>query len=210
MTDVNYGKDYYTQQNYVDYLGRGEKYVKLAGEINNLLKSLDLNKTPMLDYGCAVGFLIEGLIKQGYSVEDIFGYDISDYAHATCLEKGLRMLTTKDPINNRKFGVTFLLDVLEHMEPFQVCYLLENLKTDTIVFRIPVPAEEFGDYVLECSRLDKTHVIRWTKETWTQFFEDYGYKILRLNLNTIYDSTGVFCGIALKMNEEKKHVNSYG
>ena len=65
---------------------------------------------------------------------------------------------------------------------------------------MPVCANEGEDYVLNVSRVDPTHVIRWTKNQWRKLFENLGYFPLDLNLSTIYNSPGVYTGIAIRTN----------
>jgi len=52
--------------------------------------------------------------------------------------------------------------------------------------------------VLECSRVDPTHVVRWTKAMWREFFRTFGLLNVELNLSTIYNSEGVYSGLALR------------
>ncbi len=92
----------------------------------------------------------------------------------------------------------FGLDVFEHMNFEDLEAFFKNIKTRAIVFRIPVCANYGEDYVLECSRVDPTHVIRWTKSMWTEFFRTFGFISVELNLATIYNSEGVYSGLALR------------
>ena len=63
-------KKYFQTINYTNYLERSKKYVKHAEDIIQLLESISLTtkKSRILDYGCAVGFLIEGLNEKGYKI----------------------------------------------------------------------------------------------------------------------------------------------
>ena len=107
-----YNKDYYKSVNYVSYLNRKPKYVKHVHEIDSLLKSFNLisANSKILDYGCAVGFLIEGFKEAGY--QNIEGYDISEWAVQQCKSKNINMLEAVDSIN---YDLICCLDVLEHM-----------------------------------------------------------------------------------------------
>mgnify|MGYP003120454552 FL=1 len=194
MSDL-FGEDYYKTVNYVDFLQRKGRYVKLAEDIDSLLEKLNLNNGPVLDFGCAVGFVVEAMEDRGY--EDVCGVDISEWAVSQCKEKGLNVTTEVD--YDTDWGLTFCLDVLEHMTIEEVGDFLDNLKTEVIVFRVPVCAEEGEDYVLECSRRDPTHTIRWTPEQWTELMEYHGYVVLSMNLPTIYSSEGVFAGLAIAL-----------
>jgi len=133
MTDFE--EDYYKSINYVDYLQRGEKYSKTAKDLQNLLSSISLDNGKYLDYGCAVGHLIKGFNNLGKS--DIIGYDISNWAIKVGKENNLAVTNDRSVLKD-SYGVTFILDVLEHMEVWQIDDLFNELKTDAFVFRIPV------------------------------------------------------------------------
>lgn len=188
-----YDENYFKSVNYVDYLNRSDRYDQLADEIMCHLKVHNLDKGPILDFGCAVGLLIDGLIKKGY--KDVYGSDISDWALEQAKKRDLNVM--KEPCYGTFHGVVFALDVLEHMSIKEMMDFLDQIRTKTLVFRIPIRREQDDDYYLECSRADPTHHICWTKENWRNVFEEKGYFCLDLNLHTIYNSTGVYSGIAI-------------
>jgi hypothetical protein len=186
-----YNKNYYTKLNYTDYLSRENRYISLAKETTSLLSQLQLLSEPILDYGCAVGHLLYGLNKLNL---DCLGYDISEWALKEAKKKG----NVVDKIPTNAFGVGYFLDVLEHIKEEELDNLFHKVNCNTIIFRIPVVAQEGEDYVLEVSRKDKTHVIKWTKDQWRKYLAKFEYKILPLNLYTIYDSPGVFSGLGIR------------
>lgn len=188
-----YDENYYKSANYVAYLDRGEKYEKTAREIEQLLACLKLNVKPYLDYGCAVGHLVKGFNSIG--VEAIEGYDISKWAVNEAVSRGVRAFNSLE--ENKHYGVAFFLDVLEHIPEEEMEQIFANLSMNCFVFRIPVTKDVGGDYVLECSRKDPTHLIRWTKAQWNSFFFKFGYSTISLDLNTIYDTEGVYCGVGI-------------
>ena len=194
MTNA-FDESYYRTVNYIDFLQRKDRYVKLATDINSLLEKLELSNGPVLDFGCAVGFVMEAMEDLGY--EDVRGVDISEWAVQQCKEKGLDVSTEVD--FDTDYGITFALDVFEHMTKHDLDNFMDQIVTDTIVFRIPICAEEGEDYVLECSRADPTHTIRWTRDQWDMYFTNHEYYVLGIDLPTIYCSEGVFAGIALKI-----------
>ena len=169
---IMYGEEYFNSVNYVGYLDRKDRYVKLAEDINGLLKSLQLDNAYVGLWMC--GWIPSALEDLGY--EDVRGADISECTVQQCKEKGLDVSTEVD--FDTYYGVTFALDVFEHMSEDQLEEFLDELMTDTIVFRIPVCAEEGEDYVLECSRADPTHTIRWTQEQWEMYFTNREYFVL--------------------------------
>jgi len=187
-----FGEHYYSSINYADYLERGDRYDRLADEIMTHLEVHNLNRGPVLDFGCAVGMLLESLGKLGY---DAYGVDVSEWALSKCREKDL---TVYDKIHyDTTHGVTFALDVLEHIPEKDMRNTVANLQTKVLVFRMPICREGDNDYYLECSRADPTHIIRWTKKQWRKFFIDLDFIPLDLNLHTIYNSPGVYSGMAL-------------
>lgn len=193
VTDIKYDENYYRTNNYVDYLARQDRYNQLAQEIMEHLRVHNLDQDPILDFGCATGMLMKGVEKLGY--EQIYGTDISLWALSRCLDDNLDV--SQKPDYTMTYGLTFALDVLEHMTVDDVQDFLYNLTTRALVFRMPICREGEDDYVLECSRTDPTHVIRWTKNQWERVFRANNYLCLDLNLHTIYNSEGVYTGIAL-------------
>jgi hypothetical protein len=194
MFEEEFGEEYYNTGNYVDYMQRGDRYVKLSDEVLDLLNKLNLNDGKILDFGCAVGFVMQHLQDLG---RDVRGVDISDWARRQCLEKNL--LVSEKPDYSIEYGVTFALDVLEHMDPHEVRDFLLKLNSKVIVFRMPICLDGQTDYFLHQSRRDPTHKIRWTKSVWKDLFNSFGYQTLDLNLSTIFCGAGVYSGIAIKL-----------
>lgn len=193
-----FDSDYFNSVNYTDYLMRGDRYKKLADETLDLLQRLSLPHDVVLDFGCAVGHLLNGLIDECGTV---YGTDISEWALGQCREKNLPVKNT--PYFDILHDVVYSLDVFEHMEPDELNDFMEKIQTKAMIFRIPVSAEMGKDYVLEVSRRDPTHIIRWDKETWRSYFYQWGFECVDLNLHTIYNSEGVYSGLAI--NYDKLH-----
>jgi len=195
-----YNKEYYTTKNYENYLNKCDRYQKLAIEIFDLFNKICIlqeKKSKILDYGCAVGFLLDGIRKIGY--DNLYAYDISEWALSRI--KNHKILKYEDIFNNN-FDATFMLDVLEHMEEDEIKDLLSKLSSEIIIVRIPVALETGKNFLLEVSRADDTHVNCKTKSEWIKIFKDFGYdRLLKINLNNIYDSDGVFCAIFFKNME---------
>lgn len=202
---MKFTKKYYTTNNYKDYLLRKDRYQKLAKEIDNFLLTIGLNfkNKSVLDYGCAVGFLIEGLKQLGYT--KISGIEISEWAKKILKSKKLKIL---NPNSIPKQELTFFLDVLEHIKEQEVDTILKKLKTDFIIARIPVCIKDNEDFFLEISRKDPTHINKKTKQQWAKIFKKNGFEFMCLiNLSLIYNSQGVFC--ALFKNKEIEVLNRY-
>ena len=193
MADNQYTEDYFKSANYSDYSERRERYIMTAKNIIYLLESLSFidSDTRILDYGCAVGFLIEGFKKYGYN---IFGYDISDWAISQARNKGLTIIDNLE--NSADFMIA--LDVFEHMPDEEISSVLSTVQASAILVRIPC-AEEGTDFHLAVSRKDPTHINCKNKEAWKRYFKDQGFGIaLKLKLETVYDSKGVFCAVLLR------------
>ena len=197
---MNYDEKYFSTLNYTNYLERQPKYTATAREITELLKKLTLI-TPdshILDFGCGPGFLLKGLESLEY--RNLYGYDISEYARSKVRESNTRIRIIEG-LFPKAYDIMFALDVFEHMTDLEinkafsaVCY-----PPKVLIFRIPVK-ENFNDstFHLEVSRKDSTHINCKTKYEWMNLINSLDYTvILPLNLYTIYDSPGVFCGIAL-------------
>jgi len=190
----DYNREYYESVNYTDYHARQDRYNQLALEITNHLKVHELDQDPILDFGCATGMLIKGLISLGY--EEVYGADVSEWAVEQCEAANLNVSTTTN--YGRHYGLTFALDVFEHMTIDQFNEFMTQIRTKVLVFRMPICREGESDYFLECSRADSTHIIRWTRRQWEAEFRRHGFVPLPINLHTIYNSEGVYTGIALQ------------
>ena len=194
---LKFDKEYFTSINYTDYLDRYDRYEKLAIDVTDLLSKINLldKNTKILDYGCAVGLLVQALDNIGY--KNAYGYDISEWALGEAKKKNLKIL---DKVPEKKgYGVTFCLDVLEHMYDTDIEYFLQNLSSDVLVLRIPVSTDGGETFHLSISKRDPTHINCKTKDSWKDLLKGYGYKIfLNLNLYTIYDTKGVWSCICLK------------
>lgn len=193
---MTFDSDYFNSVNYTDYLYRGDRYVKLADEVMDLVDTLELPKSVTLDFGCAVGHLLTGLQPH---CDYLYGSDISEWARTQAQSKNLPV--TSKPYYDMQHDLVFSLDVFEHMSMDQLQDFFENIDAKVIIFRVPVAAVSGGDYVLEVSRRDPTHNIRWTKDEWRKFFLYFGYDSLNLNLHTIYNSEGVYSGIAIRYDK---------
>jgi hypothetical protein len=197
MNEETFNEQYYKSINYTDYLHRSEKYVKTAEELDWFFRqklSLLFYDSSILDYGCAVGFLLEGFKKLGYT--NLNGYEISNYAKEICYQKNLNII---ENLNQKNYNFAFFLDVLEHMSQESINDLFSKCKFNYVIVRIPCSTEENkGTFHLDVSKKDKTHINCKSKQEWINIFKNYGYKnIIRINLNTIYDSEGVFCALIL-------------
>lgn len=192
---MKYDEHYFTSLNYTDYLSRRDQYLKLSFELHELLSKLRLinKETTILDYGCAVGFLIEGFKKLGY--EKVYGYDISQWAVSQAGKKDLKIL---NKIEKKSFDIIICLDVLEHMTDKEIYQVFSLFKSDMMIIKIPCSIDG-KKFVFDISNRDQTHINCKTKKDWVKLLTRLGYQtILPLNLLTIYDTPGVMCALCLK------------
>ena len=185
-----FDESYFNTGNYSNYLEREDRYVRLAKDVVGLYGSINLihPDDSILDYGCATGFLLNGMHQQGFV--NTYGYDISKWAVS-------KISSEHEIINLNKrniFDHCFCLDVLEHMTDEDIISVFANFITSSILtVRIPVSLDG-KQFYLSQSRLDKTHINCKKKQEWIHFLESLGYELLfTLNLSQIYDSSGVFC-----------------
>lgn len=201
MTDP-YTAEYYRSSNYADYLERADRYKKTATEIVDLLRKLSLIEPDRLviDYGCAVGFLLEGIQQAGH--QNCVGVDISDWAISMARSRGSRVGKSLEELDlgdiKTKPPVMVALDVFEHMTDGDIIQVVSEAQPEAMVLRIPSSVDGGKTFALEVSRADQTHINCKTKDQWEAFFNTLGYSTcLRLNLFTIYDTPGVSCWLVL-------------
>jgi SAM-dependent methyltransferase len=186
-------EDYFKSNNYKDYLSKGERYFRTAEELYFTLNKVGIlnHHTKILDYGCSVGFLIQGLQRIG--CKDVYGYDISDWAIDLARKSGCNIIDKPEGT----YDLVIFLDVLEHMTDEQIYDAFNKIKMGKVLVRIPVAIESNpNQFHLDVSRRDPTHINCKTDVQWIKFFQKLGYQNhLRLNFHTIYDSDGCFCCI---------------
>ena len=88
-----YDELYYKSNNYTTYLQRKERYSKTATEILEFLNKINHDHGPILDFGCAVGFLTEALLEKGHEVDSV---DVSEWCIEEAKKKNLTV--TRAPI----------------------------------------------------------------------------------------------------------------
>jgi 2-polyprenyl-3-methyl-5-hydroxy-6-metoxy-1,4-benzoquinol methylase len=188
-----YNKDYYVDSkisNYQDY--RKKKFSGLADDLYPYLAHKKI-----LDYGCATGGLVHELYLRDVSCK---GTDVSRWA----IDFGRqRYGFMKDKLVHdafwllqEDFGVVLFLDVLEHIPDDHLNCVLDMLKANQLIVRIPVSKIEGEDFVLDVSKNDKTHIQIHSRGWWLDTFKKYGYTaFVALNEPNIYNSEGVLAGI---------------
>ena len=191
---MKFGPSYFKTGNYSDYSERRPRYLQTARELHGLFESLRLVQLndSILDFGCGLGFLADGLVRCGY--KNVVGYDSSKWAS----KQAKRIISTVS--KPRKSDCMIALDVFEHLTDNEVLKTLKVVCPDVLVSRIPVAIKRNGGFALQVSRNDKTHINCKTAEEWISvFIRSCGFStVLRMNLHTIYDSPGVACLLAIR------------
>jgi trans-aconitate methyltransferase len=194
-----YEKSYFHTGNYRFYMQAGPRYIRMARELISLLSSINLIKadSKILDFGCGVGFFLEGL--KSFHSGELTGYDISQWALNECKRKNLDVIFSIQEMLTQTYNLAWFLDVLEHMPEHEINEVLSKLSTDLIAVRIPVSLNEGEAFHLEVSNNDETHITCHSKEWWNLRFHKFGYKLFfTFNLASIYDSDGVYCAMFKK------------
>lgn len=199
VTEDPYGEDYYRSSNYADYMERSDRYKKTAFELVDLFRTINLidRKSLVIDFGCAVGFLIDGFKELGFN--NTIGVEVSKWAREQSRAKGHSVFKDVSTINTGlTVNLLLSMDVFEHMTDGDISHVLETLKPKSMIVRIPSSTDGGKTFHLEVSRADPTHINCKTKEQWIEFFKKFGYHtFLRLNLYTVYDTPGVTCLLIL-------------
>ncbi len=193
MQNKQFNKEYFTSINYSDYLSRQIRYEKCAKElVLYLANKINLTTSwEILDYGCAVGFLVNGFRKLGYSCD---GYDISTWAKREAKKRGVEYVNP-----NKHSDLVIFLDVLEHMTDEDIRGIFNKMHAGYVLVRIPCSTNGGKSFHLDVSNKDKTHINCKTKYQWLDLFKSMGYSTwFALDLYTIYDSDGVMCKVFKK------------
>ena len=186
---MDFWKDYYINSEISNYQNYTEK--KYGYLCEELIKILWIEKDDnIVDRGCATWNLIREFANRGYT--NIKGSDISERAIQYWIDNWLQdFLQSYNPeILSEDNQHVIMNDVLEHMLEDDIREMLNGTNW-LITLRLPVCAKEWEDYVLECSRVDKTHIQRHTKDRWIELFNECGYTVETINWKHIYDSKWV-------------------
>lgn len=154
--------------NYTDYRWRPELTLPTAGKIMDYL-DIDMGNT-LLDYGCARGFYVRAF-RELYI--ESYGYDISEWAIQNC-DESVRDFVTNDLSEciERKYDWIFSKDTFEHIDPTALRDLIVKLmhrSESGMLFIVPLTELDGGQFIYAPDNRDKTHIIRWTLESWVKF-----------------------------------------
>jgi SAM-dependent methyltransferase len=160
-----YGASYY--QHYWGGGGpyeRNERWLEFFDKVADGIVR-DLHPTSVLDAGCALGFLVEGLRKRGVEAS---GVDVSEYAisqvHESVAEH-CRVASLTEPLGGR-YDLITCIEVIEHIPPEEADRAIANLCAATDRLLLSTTPQDFGE---------PTHVNVQPPEAWSAALARQGF-----------------------------------
>jgi len=158
------------------------------------LEMIDCGK--VLDLGCGDGLLLESLKKNGV---DGIGLDISDEAVKKCRVRGLNveLVNLEDlalPFSSNEFKFVVMLDILEHLYYPKALLMEASRIADKVIFSVPnfssLPAriQTLFGFIPENNTPKKGHIYWFNYPVLLKMVKDNDLKILRLEMNTIWEN----------------------
>ena len=146
-------------------------------------------KDVVLDVGCGNGALTFDIAEK---VEKVVGIDLNkkniEFAEKNFYKKNIEYICADALLDlpNRKFDTIILSNILEHIQDrAEFLRVLKN-KTDKFLIRVPMINRDWITlYKKELGleyRLDKTHFIEYTLESFQKELEKAGFKIYNYNI----------------------------
>lgn len=158
-----FGADYYRHDCGIPY-ERNDHWLRFFGDVADRIVR-DLRPASVLDAGCAMGFLVEGLRERGVQA---YGVDVSDYAisrvHPSVAEFcWVASLTEPLP---RRYDLVTCVEVIEHIDASEAEKVVANLCAATD--RLLISSSPF-DYA------EPTHVNVQPPEDWSALLAHEGF-----------------------------------
>ncbi len=156
--------EYYFQHGCGRPYQRDDEWLDFFGSIADRIVK-DLQPKTVLDAGCALGFLVEGLRDRGV---EAFGLDISEYAISNVhqsIKDYCELGSVADPFP-KKYDVIVCIEVLEHLKPQDSFKAIENICSfteDVLFSSTPFDFKE------------ATHFNVQAPEVWAEHFARYGF-----------------------------------
>jgi SAM-dependent methyltransferase len=104
----------------------------------------DLHPTSVLDAGCAMGFLVEGLRRQGV---DAYGIDVSEYAISKVDESVVdycKVGSLAEPLG-RRYDLVTCIEVVEHIEADQAETVIATLCAATDRLLLSTSPDDYAE-----------------------------------------------------------------
>jgi len=167
----NYSEDYFEKQKWSCYKDYSWKPKIIFPRVAAIIKYADLKPgQKILDYGCAKGFYVKRFCELNY---DAIGVDISKYAlsrNPPEIKKRLFELKNfpLETIGDQYFDLTLAKDVLEHIPPFALKFIVKQLKriSKKLLVVVPFCQKNGGQFFNPEDEKDKNHLIRLSSQEW--------------------------------------------
>lgn len=155
-----------------------------AGLVAKLLRANQLQPSSCCDIGCGAGKVLAAL-RPLYPKAELFGYDIAPSAARfwpKYADTGIQFRVGNfHELNDRKFDVALLLDVLEHLpDPNQFLTALLPA-ANYFVFHFPLDLSAVGvwrEAALLYSRRNVGHIHYYTKSLALELLTESGYEVI--------------------------------
>jgi len=162
MNGIHTGKSLYQ-----NYRWMPEVSIPMAAAIKGLYPFCSV-----LDYGCAMGYLVYALRLLGV---EAYGYDISDFAVENAHDSIINFIYD-NKVAIPRVDVIFGKDVLEHSSKEFVRDELESLLDIAPRACFIIPMGSNGFYRIHDYEKDQSHLIREDEEWWIKKFIASGWK----------------------------------
>jgi len=162
-TRPEYGSYYYLHDCGIPY-ERNEHWLGFFDRIAEQIVR-EFHPSKVLDAGCAMGFLVEGLRKRGVDAE---GIDVSDYAISevdASVAAHCHVASLNEPLPGR-YDLVTCIEVLEHIPPEQTGAAIANLCAASDRLLISTSPSDFGE---------PTHLNVQPPEFWSAAFAGHGF-----------------------------------
>ena len=139
---VEYGRFYYRHDCGIPY-ERNEHWLSFFDQIAEAIVR-EFHPSTVLDAGCAMGFLVEGLRKRGV---EAWGVDISDYAISQAHESirdYCRVGSLTEPLGQR-YDLIACIEVIEHIPPAEADTVIANLCAATDRLLLSTTPQDYGE-----------------------------------------------------------------
>jgi SAM-dependent methyltransferase len=160
---LEFGSYYYEHDCGIPY-ERSERWLEFFDKIARRI-AVDLRPTSVLDAGCALGMLVEGLRHQGI---DAYGVDVSEYA-IDHVDPSIREFVWRSSLTeplSRRYDLVVCVEVIEHLPADEAEAAIDNLCASADRILISSSPHDYGE---------ATHVNVKQPEEWATLFARRGF-----------------------------------